>query len=307
VGILRGSARLLLDEARRRPFEGAVLELGKMFVFFTRQELARWAQMHRVPLADVADVGLSHDPALAAQGCLDDRSFFSLLGFARVTSCDASRWEGADILLDLNQPAPEELRGRFDVVFEGGTIQHVFHLPRVLQNVHHFLKPGGRVIHGMSPSNNHVDHGFYMYSPTLFYDFYSANRFEINTFYLFDFALAYYVRARLETTRWRIYRYQPGCLDDLSYGRFGNRQAGIFVVATKTEDSTGDAIPQQGFYRDLWRRTGEREPPDPVASAAPEGAEPAGAAMSLLRAWKRCREVTRRWGPKRLPPVVARY
>ena len=34
MGITRGSAKLLLEESKRRAFEGSVLELGKMFVFF---------------------------------------------------------------------------------------------------------------------------------------------------------------------------------------------------------------------------------------------------------------------------------
>lgn len=303
MGITRGSARLLLDEAKRKPFAGAVVELGKMFVFFSQGGLETWARLHGVELADVP-AALSHDPALAARGCLDDRSFFRLLGFDEVVSCDATRWEGADVVCDLNQPIPEELLGRFDCAFEGGTIQHVFDLPQVFRNIFDLLRVGGRVIHGMSPSNNHVNHGFYMFSPTLFSDFYTANGFAIEAFYFFDF-LAYWVRGRFETTRWLIRRYEPGCLDHLSYGRFGNRQTGVFVVATKSEDSTGDAVPQQRFYRDLWQETGEREP-EPKAASPVESAG-SSALDPLLGASKRFREVTRRWGPKRLPPVVARY
>ena len=187
MGIPRGTARLLLDEARERPFKGSLLELGRMAVYATRGELERWAREQRTPLAEVRDLALSHQPELAAAGCLDDRSFFRLLGCARVESSDVSDWEGADHILDLNLPVPEALHGRFATVFEAGTIQHVFDLPQVFANLHALVKEGGRVIHGMAPSTNHVDHGFYMFSPTLFHDFYTANGWRIEACYFFEF------------------------------------------------------------------------------------------------------------------------
>ena len=88
MGIPRGTARLLLDEARERPFSGALLELGRMTVYVTDAELARWAAQQRVPLTPLAaaELELSHVPALARLGCLSDRSFFRRLGFASVES-----------------------------------------------------------------------------------------------------------------------------------------------------------------------------------------------------------------------------
>src|SRR4051812_27201921 len=123
---------MLLDEHHRHPFHGSVLELGRLTIHFTPDELAEWAREQHVQLQPLAEVGLSHEPLLASKGCLDDQSFFRLIGFDEVTSCDYSRWEGADIEVDLNQPIPDDLKGRFDVVIESGTIQHIFNLPQVL-------------------------------------------------------------------------------------------------------------------------------------------------------------------------------
>ena len=301
MGVLRGTARLLLDEHKRRPFSGSLLELGKMFIFFTASELDGWAREQGVELTSAPNE-LSHDPVLARHQCIDDRSFFAKLGFDEIRSSDVEAWEGADILWDLNRPAPEDLHERFDVVFEGGTIQHVFHLPQVFKNIHAVLQPGGRVIHGICPSSNNVDLGFYMFSPTLFLDYYTANKWKIETFYFFDY-IAYWIDGLMQTSRFQVRRYEAGCLDHLSYGRVGNRQIGLFIVATKTEDSTADVIPQQGFYRSLWKDTavaeeGTAQPPDTV---------PTGLARRLLHGWKFGAEVVRRWGPKKLPPVIARY
>lgn len=324
MGIPRGTARLLLEEAKRRPFGGSILQLGRSSVYLTQGELARWAGRHGVELAPVPEVSLSHDPRLAAQGCLSDESFFRQLGFDRVSACDVSDWEGADVLADLNRPIPEELEGRFDVVFETGTSVQIFDLPRVLDNLHRFLKPGGRVIHAAVPSNNHVDLGFYMVSPTLFADFYEANRYRLEYEYLCVYS-PYWQRGRLHTGPWKVYRYTPGCLDHLSYGRYGGLQTAVFAVATKTEGSTGDAVPQLGQYRASWEAYRERsEAGEEVAAGELAGSRESGGFGARLRRlgdrWldahpalartylpvKRARERLRRLLPPKMPPLVAK-
>lgn len=324
MGIPRGTARLLLEETKRRPFEGALLQLGRSSVYFTQRELEGWARRHGFALAPVPEVTLSHDPRLARQGCLSDESFFRQLGFDRVSACDISDWEGADVLADLNRPIPPELEGRFDAVLETGTTVQVFDLPRVLDNLHRFLKPGGRVIHAAVPSNNHVDLGFYMVSPTLFADFYEANRYRLEYEYLCVYS-PYWLRARLETGPWKVYRYTPGSLDHLSYGRYGGLQTAVFAVATKTEESTGDVPPQLGQYRASWEAYRERAAAGGEAAAGERLDPPAEGLGSRLRRltdrrldahpglhrvyrpFKRLKERLRRLLPPRMPPLVAKY
>ena len=308
MGIPRGTARLLLDEARDRPFSGSLLELGRMSVYATREEVQGWAREQRTALAALApgdDLTLSHQPELAAAGCLDDRSFFRLLGCERVESADVSDWEGADHILDLNRPVPAELTGRFDTVFEAGTIQHVFDLPQVFANLHALLREGGRVIHGMAPSSNHVDHGFYMFSPTLFHDFYTANGWRIEAEYFFEF-FPYWFRGRFHSTPWKIRRYTPGCLDHLAYGGFGARQVALFVVATKVPGATADRIPQQSYFARFHggkMGTGT-DFPVPSTVGALGKSVPVPIFLRKLKEWK---QRLLRLRPRRLPPVEKRY
>jgi hypothetical protein len=319
MGIPRGSARLLLEEHRRRPFSGTILQLGRSTVYFTRRELERWARWHDVALAREIPTGLSHDPRLAVQGCIDDQTFFGLLGFDAVESCDISEWEGATHILDLNRPIPEALEGRADVVFDTGTSIQIFDLPQVLENLHRLVTPGGRIIHAAVPSNNHIDLGFYMACPTLFADFYDANGYRLESQYLCEYS-PYWHRGRLHSAPWRVYQYTPGCLDHLSYGRFGGRQVGIFVVATRLEGATGNVTPQLGQYRRSWEHFAA-EGGAGSAGERPEEAQTAGglrrALEARLEAWpwldrlwlpvKRVKERLARLRPPRMPPLVARY
>ncbi len=316
MGVPRGVIRLLLDEASRRPFSGALIQLGRMSIYCTYEELVGWAALHGVALSPVAAVELSHDPLLAELGCLSDRTFFSLLGFSEIRSCDYSDWESVDYLFDLNGELPTDLAGRFDVVFEAGTIQHVFHLPNVLRNMHHLLKPNGRIVHGMCPSNNHVDHGFYMFSPTFFWDYYTANQYLIENEFFFEFIPSWF-RSKFHSGTWQIYRYVPGCLDHLSYGRFHDRQVGIFVVATKTPAATCETIPQQSFFVRFWqqqktlRASGLQAPDGIAANPWTRRLEDFLIRHRRLLAgflyWKHLRERLVRWLPRKMPPVVGRY
>ncbi len=326
MGIPRGTARLLLEEHHQRPFSGSVLQFGRSSIYFTFRELQGWARRHRVELADIGEVRLSHDPRLARQGCIDDHTFFHALGFEKVESCDISDWEEAEHVLDLNHPIPDELEGRFDTVLDPGSSLQIFHQPNLLMNIYRLLKPGGRIVHAGVPSNNHMDLGFYMFSPTFFHDFYSANRWQIESEYVCHY-FPYWHRGRFYSAPWKIYEYSTGCLDHLNYGRFGGRQAAIYMVARKTGESTGDQIPQLGQYVHSWQvydehrqSTAEEEPElaagqlredtswrQKMADRAERVFETVPMIDRLYRPLKRLKERIRRFLPQRMPPLVARY
>jgi len=109
---------------------------------------------------------LSDQDVLAKQGYAEP--VFKWLGAQTVDSMDASDYEQATVVADLNKPIPQELHEKYDVVFDGGTIEHVFNVPQALKNLMSLPKVGGRVIiHTMA--NNWFGHGFYQFSPELFY------------------------------------------------------------------------------------------------------------------------------------------
>ena len=119
MGIARGAARLLLAEAGRRPFHGSVLQLGRQRIYLTMKELRECARLHDFTLAPpraAGTVGDDREP-------IDDVAFFSALGFSSVESLDISDYQGSTHIADLNRPVPESLHGRYDVVFDGGTIE----------------------------------------------------------------------------------------------------------------------------------------------------------------------------------------
>src|SRR6202171_3135289 len=51
---------------------------------------------------------------------------FKQLGAELVDSMDASDYEGATVVADMNKAIPEELHEKYDLVYDGGTLEHVF-------------------------------------------------------------------------------------------------------------------------------------------------------------------------------------
>ncbi len=112
--------------------------------------------------------------------------FFRFLGAKELVSVDHSDFEGATLLHDLNEPFPEQERGRFDLVFDGGTLEHVFDYPAALRHCLELPSAGGHFL-TITPASNLMGHGFYQLSPELFFRVFTAeNGFELRKFVLFD-------------------------------------------------------------------------------------------------------------------------
>jgi SAM-dependent methyltransferase len=185
---------------------------------------------------------LSHDPHLASEGCISDRTFFLALGFDEVLSLDLLDDERPTYLQDMNQPVPPELEGKFDVVFDTGTLVHVFDQKTAFSNIARLVKPGGRAIHGTSPSSNHVDMGFYMFSPTLHADFYTANGWQIDSIALCEFESLWY-RGLFVPPMWKTRPYTPGMLDEYRLGGLNGSAYSVWAVATKQAGAVADRSP----------------------------------------------------------------
>lgn len=92
------------------------------------------------------------------------------LGFGAMEVMDFSDYEGATILHDLNTPPDPSLEGQFDLIFDGGTVEHVFNVPMALEGLFRMLRPGGRLI-SANGLNGWYGHGMYQFNPELVWTF----------------------------------------------------------------------------------------------------------------------------------------
>lgn len=84
---------------------------------------------------------------------------------------------------DLNSPdVPDEYRERYDYILDGWTLEHVFNLPNALEAVFKMLKVGVTFFLD-SPAYDGINHGFYNISPCLYHEYFSVNKYRINSIY----------------------------------------------------------------------------------------------------------------------------
>jgi hypothetical protein len=86
---------------------------------------------------------------------------------------DYSDFEEATLLHDLNERFPENLRAKFDLVLDAGTLEHIFNFPAALRHCMELVRSAGHILI-MTPASNHMGHGFYQFSPELFFRVFSA-------------------------------------------------------------------------------------------------------------------------------------
>jgi len=258
MAITKSAAALLMMQAKKESFSGHALQLGRQDIWVDGNELAEVARQCSFDLKCGSLPQQVQSQFLGGKDVVDDVYFFKSLGFDEVSSLDGSDFEGATFVQDLNKvPVPDHLWGKFDVIYELGTMEHIFHLPNVLSNIHYMLKVGGCVVHG-SPCSNAFQHGFYMFSPCFFYDYYQANGFEI----LDSWLIRYRVNRNRELTTCEVLECLPESpvLNALNYiGSLDAKYYAFNIIVRKTASSTSGIVPQQGYYTDVWAKAGQED------------------------------------------------
>lgn len=265
MGLTRSSLRFLTWQHKKKPFSGRILTLGRLGVH------ARFSEM----ISILESEGLQPFPVSESEKYTNipawksgpfgnftcDRAFFRALANCEVETMDVSAYENPEHVWDLNQPIPDSLVGQFDLVIDGGTMEHVFDVRQTLRNISKLLKVGGRVIH-CSPATNWGEHGFYQFSPTLFYDYYSANGFQGHDCFIVD-------QRGYDVTKqaWDFYKWN---LNRGYCNMVSSSMLAILFTAEKTNRSTDEKIPQQGCFQGH-ADGGKTGKPQDVVNVKPSG------------------------------------
>lgn len=168
--------------------------------------------------------------------------FLRFLGATDIDSLDFSDYEGANLVHDLNRPVPEEWHGRYDLVFDGGSLEHVFQFPVALKSAMEMVGLGGHFV-AASPSNHFNGHGFYQLSAELFHRALSPeNGFSVK---LMAFAE--------QGTGGRVFRVD----DPAQVGRrilFGGRNPLLLLVVARRDKISNifSENPSQSDYAKVW-------------------------------------------------------
>jgi len=155
MALLSPYGEFLLESVRAQGAFARTLTVGR------QQNMVRSDVLHRF--------GIAPDVARAvAEAPYADHFLLDACGASTVEAVDASTYEGADLVADLNRPVPTAWHGQYDVVIDGGTLEHIFFATTALASLMQMVRPGGRLFLA-TPTNNHCGHGFYQFSPEFLY------------------------------------------------------------------------------------------------------------------------------------------
>jgi hypothetical protein len=159
LGIEPDTLRFLLDARRSGVDFTSTLCIGRQYLFMSPDQLAQaFADFgERVPVEELGD---------AFCGTAD--RILRRLGAESIDALDASPYEGANLIADLNEPLDPTLEGNYSAVLDLGTREHVFDAVTGLRNCMRTVALGGHLL-VVNPLDGYVGHGFYQFAPEFFY------------------------------------------------------------------------------------------------------------------------------------------
>ena len=188
------------------------------------------------------EAGLYAEPLLRAMGA------------SVVDSVDASDYEDANIVVDMNQPIDSSLYNQYTLVLDGGSLEHIFNFPTAIKNCMQMVQVGGHLF-SINGTNNFSGHGFYQFSPELMFRVLSPeNGFEVTEMLLWE---------RTEDST--VYRVRDP--KDVGGRVMPQTKSETFltVIAKRTHEAEIFAkTPQQSDYVVDWNESHHRAPSVPI-------------------------------------------
>ena len=253
MGITRHVAGAIVNAHKNQPIGGKVLTCGRQSVSLTPQQAENLIRAHGLePRLAAEDCELDRETRIGGEGkatregaFITDRSFFGMLGVETVEFLDHSDYEGAGLIVDLNEPIPPALESGYDFIIDGGTLDNVFNPPQAVMNLSRMLKPGGRLLAynfyaNFGATYTNLPHQWYL-------DYFALNRFAFAQTYFTvsdgpKGAISVYQAnlAKRAASRKTVLNFPAG---DPATG------IGLMVYALKAADSTWARQPSQECYR----------------------------------------------------------
>jgi hypothetical protein len=172
------------------------------------------------------------------------------LGATSVDSYDNSPYENATFVEDMNQRLKSDRV--YDTVFDGGCLEHIYNAPQALHNVSALCVPGGQILHVL-PANNFCGHGFWQFSPELFFSLYSEKNGYRET--------QVFVADLLDTECWyEVRKPENGARANVS----SSTSLYLLVRTRRASDRFSHTDVQQSDYVELWNGGSRSETKSPT-------------------------------------------
>ena len=141
------------------------------------------------------------------------------------------------VVMDLNfDSVPDAHKGKYDLVTNHGTSEHILNQYNVFKSMHEFAKVGGIFVHAV-PFTVHLEHGFFNYQPNFFEALARYNSYETLGLWVGpDWQLASFIP------------WDPMLLDFLT---LNSKTTHLLVVAQRKIYDREFCVPFQEIYEDM--------------------------------------------------------
>ncbi len=228
-----------LREQNALPLGGDILELGEANWYGDVPTETLLGDIERfAPAAEREDLARQLGEIVGAkrQQMLFEIARIWWRAFWQPASMTAIDFHGTERALKQDLNAPLALPRQYHVVTDLGTAEHVFNVAQVMKSIHEHTLPGGLMIHGL-PFAGWVDHGFYSFNPTFYWDLAAAN----------GYAMMVCAYAELKPLKLIQLPRRESILDMVKNGQIG-QNALIYAVLRKPDQDAEFRIPIQGYY-----------------------------------------------------------
>jgi hypothetical protein len=236
MGINTNAVRFLLFARELGVSFERALTVGRQNLFVHVDDLCKVFHEFSLPMTEDE----ARDVHLTAGGFVE--SLLRRLGAEIVESTDASSYEGASILHDMNLPVEPHLHQRFTAVIDSGTLEHVFNFPQAIRNCMEMLSLGGHYL-AITPANNFLGHGFYQFSPELYFRVFSQeNGFDSPRVFIYEDVAPF---------RWFEVRDPEAARSRVELRNY--RETYLMVIARRAKIvNLFERFPQQSDYVTAW-------------------------------------------------------
>jgi hypothetical protein len=220
--------------------------IGRQGLYVTQREMRRLLasagrQLSETEVADICDAAGGYSEV-----------FFKLLGAAKTHSFDYSDYESPTYTYDMNEPIPDNFKEAYTAVLDGGSLEHIFNFPVAIKNCMEMVRVGGHYL-AITPANNFFGHGFYQFSPELYFTVLSEeNGFDVEKIIAFE-----------ETTRpvWYVVKNPREIAERVTLSN--SFPVFLLVIAKKVaRRPIFERTPQQSDYVALWKAKQSEPSPD---------------------------------------------
>lgn len=260
MGFNSWTTHVILASNKEKAFrQGSPFGLGgRQSVFLTPAQIEDLALLYgfsKESLLGLFDRKSLDTDTLRTRNSISDASYIKNLVGMETFSFDATDYEKAGIILDLNKPFDGQLNesqlNKFDGLFDGGCLDNVWNPAQAQMNLSSLLDLGGRIINWVSASN--WPGAFCMISCEWLLSFYAINGFKNIRVYWFH--------PISDGTNWpnltaEVWRFNPNFTRRLNYDHYkaalqeSSHPGFVLAVAEVVEKKlpTEWEIPMQSHY-----------------------------------------------------------